>query len=238
MPGPTRSLARLAGALYLVLITCGIGSEAAVRAALFVPGDASTTAANVVAHEGAFRLSILADVGMALADVGLGVALLVLLWRAGAGLALTATAFRLAQAAILGLNLAFLMAAIPLAHGVAGLDDSAGLALLALELHGVGYDLGLFFFGINSVATGWLFVRAGFPRAIGLGLALAGGVYLVGSTLTVVAPAAAGSFEIAYLIPLFAELAVALWLLVTGQVPLERRDVASAPDVRMVAATA
>lgn len=219
MPAPTKLLARLAGLLYLVIIVAGVGSEGAVRSGIPVPGDAAATAANLVAQEGPFRLSILADVVMALADVGLGAALLVLLWRAGPGLAIAATAFRLAQAAVLGLNLAFLVAALPLAHGVTGLQGSEALASLALHLHGVGYDLGLFFFGVNSVLTGALLYRGGAPRLVALGLATAGVVYLVGSTLTVAAPDTSDGFAIAYVVPLVAELAMAVWLLAQAPTP-------------------
>lgn len=210
MPGPL--LSRVAGALYLVLIACGIGSEALFRGTLLVPGDAVETASNLVAQEAGLRASILADVVMALCDVGLGAALLVLLWRAGPVLALTATLFRLAQAAILGMNLVLLMGAIPLAH----MPDGAGLATVSLELHGVGYDLGLFFFAVNSVLTGVLLVRGGFPRLVGLGLVASGVVYGIGSTLVVVAPSLGHAFAAAYVIPLVAELAMAVWLLGWG----------------------
>lgn len=215
MTAPTPTLARAAGALYLLLIACGIGSEGLVRSSLSVPGDAAATAANVIAHGAALRWSILADVVMALADVGLGVVLLVLLWRVGSGLAIAATAFRLVQASVLGLNLSFLMAALPLAT----MDGGQPLAALALELHGVGYDLGLFFFGVNSILTGVLLSRAGFPRWISAGLAAAGVVYLTGSTLTVVAPHLGDGFAPAYVVPLLSELAVALWLIARAPVP-------------------
>ncbi|MCO4773934.1 MAG: DUF4386 domain-containing protein [Deltaproteobacteria bacterium] len=219
MLAPTRSLARLAGALYLVLIACGVGSEALVRGTLFVSGDVTATATNLLVHEDAFRLSILADVVMALSDIGLGVAMFVLLASVGPALALTAMAFRLAQAAVLGLNLAFLLAAVPLAQGLPGVQGGDALAALALEMHSVGYDLGLFFFAVNSVLTGWLFMRAGFPRILGLGLIASGLVYGIGSTLVVIAPELGGAFAVAYAVPLLAEFSVALWLLVRAPLP-------------------
>lgn len=213
MPAPTPALARLAGVLYLVLIACGVGADGLVRAGLAVPGDAHATAANLATHALAVRVSALADVTMALADVGLGVALLLLLWRAGPGLAVAATAFRLAQAAVLGLNLGWLVAAVELA------PIDGPLAALALELHGIGYDLGLFFFAVNCVLTSVLFHRAGFPRVLAVGLAASGLVYGTGSTLALVAPAAAGAFELAYVVPLVAELGTALWLTARTPVP-------------------
>jgi hypothetical protein len=41
-------------------------------------------------------------------------------------------------------------------------------------------------------------------------------VYLAGSSLSLLAPRLAGAFEVAYLIPLAAELSFCLWLLLKG----------------------
>ena len=65
------------------------------------------------------------------------------------------------------------------------------LRLVFLDLHGHGYDLGLVFFGINSLIMGVLVWRSGlFARGFGVGLAIAGSVYLVGSGLRFFAPGA------------------------------------------------
>ncbi len=178
MSTKSRSLFSLAGVLYLIIIVMGVGSEGAVRSTILVPGDTAATAANLLSNEGAFRLSILADVVMALADVGLGVVLLLLFWKVSKELAVAATAFRLAQAAVLGLNLSFLVAALPLAKGLSGVDGGDALATLALELHGVGYDLGLFFFAFNCFFTGALLSKVGAPRVIAAGLMASGGGWL------------------------------------------------------------
>lgn len=53
--------ARAAGGLYLIVIIFGIWSEVFVRSSLIVPGDATATAANIVASEGLFRISFAAD---------------------------------------------------------------------------------------------------------------------------------------------------------------------------------
>ena len=43
--------ARVAGFLYLIIIVCGVFSEMYVRFNPIVPGDAATTANNIVASE-------------------------------------------------------------------------------------------------------------------------------------------------------------------------------------------
>lgn len=210
--------ARAAGLLYLVIIVCGIGGEALVRAPLVVAGDAGQTAANLIAAELPFRLSILADVVMALSDVALAVLLFFLLKPVSQTLSLMAMAFRLVQAAILGLNLLNLHNAATLLHNSAVDDGQRDQWVMNfLDAYATGYDLGLFFFGINCLLVGALVVRAGFlPRAVGVMMFAAGVVYLVGSTVHVVAPDQVGAVAPAYLIPLVAEVAFCLWLIVKG----------------------
>ena len=56
------------------------------------------------------------------------------------------------------------------------------------------------------------------PRAITAGIGAAGLVYIAGGFLRLLAPALMPLFEPAYLIALVAEVALALWLLVTGRI--------------------
>jgi hypothetical protein len=212
--------------LYLLIIACGIGSEAFIRQALRVPGDAQATAANILASEALFRLGFMADVVMALSDVALAVLLYVLLAPVSRTAALMATAFRLVQTAIVGNNLLNHHTALRVLNGSDVSFDTFGalsssqlesLASFALDTHAHGYDLGLFFFGINSVLMGALLYRAEFaPKVLGVVLCLAGGVYLVGSTLRFVAPTVADPFALAYVVPVVAELWFAVWLLKPG----------------------
>lgn len=217
-PDPKR-LARIAGLLYVVIIACGMWSEVNVRLFLINAGDTADTAQNVVLHENLFRLSFAADTVMALADVALAVLLYLLLRPAGPLLSLLAMAFRLVQAALIGASLLFQIAAVRVMTRPWGLDTDAGegLAALFLDIHAHGYDLGLVFFGVACILLGLLVWRSGFlPRWLGVLVLAAGPVYLAGSFLRFLAPDLAGGFAPAYLVPLVAETAFALWLLVRG----------------------
>ena len=210
--------ARTAGVLYLLIIVCGIGGAGLVRGPLVVEGDAAQTVANLLAAELAFRLSLLADVVMALSDVALAALLYFLLRPISQTLSLLAMVFRLVQAAILGLNLLTLHTAGALLHDgslPAGQRDAWVMRLL--DAHAAGYDLGLFFFGVDCLLVGVLVIRAGFlPRTVGGMMLAAGLVYLVGSAVHVVAPVWLGALAPAYLVPVLAEGAFCLWLLVKG----------------------
>lgn len=218
-PLPPETTARLAGALYLVVIVAGVWGEGFARGALVVAGDAAATAANVREAPGLLRASMATDAVMAVADVALAVLLYLLLRPAGPAVALAAMVFRLLQAAVLGANLLHLPSALWLLDtgGPAGAlapGQAEVLALRHLEMHAHGYDLGLVFFGVSSLLTGWLLWRSGlFPRALGVALAAAGVVYLAGSGLRILAPAGSAAFAPAYALPLLAESAFCLWLL-------------------------
>ncbi|MCM5569350.1 DUF4386 domain-containing protein [Burkholderiaceae bacterium FT117] len=213
-----RPAAGLAGALYLVIIVAGVWSEAAVRAPLLAPDDPASVFAGLQTSLGMVRASIAADTVMLIADVALAVLLFRLLRTHGPALALAAMAFRLMQAAVLGANLLNLQAAVLLAEdGRAAVmlgDGAAALATLRLQAHAHGYDLGLAFFGVNAVLTGVLLLRSRWaPRALGLLVTAAGGVYLAGSGVRLLAPGLSATFGPAYALPLLAESAFCLWLL-------------------------
>lgn len=218
---PSRQMARLAGALYLAIILLGLTSEVGLRGALLVPGDAQATAGRILAAPGLFRASFAADTLMALADVALAVLLYLLLRPVSAPVALMAMVFRLVQAGLIALSLLLFYGAL-LALESGGMA-AAETALLAVALHGHGYDLGLVFFGVNSLLTGWLLLRSGYvPRLLGWLLAAAGLVYVTGSALLFLAPALAEGFMPAYLLPVIAETAFCLWLLIRGLGPRVR----------------
>lgn len=204
---------RFGGLCYLIIILCGVGSEVALRGPLIDFGSAGDTAQAILAQKMRFRLSIMVDVVMALADVTLAILLFWMFRPVSAELALTAMSFRLLQAGLIAAGLLNLQAAVLLLQSGA-MDDSADLALTFIELHAYGYDLGLIFFGINCLLTAVLIVQSGFvPRELGLGIGLSGLVYLSGSILRIVAPDLHGIVAPAYVVPLIAETAFCLWLL-------------------------
>jgi hypothetical protein len=213
-PVEKETLARLAGVLYLVIILCGVWSEAIVRSGLMHPDDPASTAAAIRDHAGLLRLSIAADTLMALADVGLAVVFYALLRPVQPVLALAAMAFRLVQAAVIGASLVVL-AATP---RLAGAGDDV-LAYTFFAMHGEGYDIGLIFFGVNALLMAALLRRSGgTPRLLALSIAAAGAVYLAGSYTRLLAPEFHPAILPAYAIPLLAETSFCLWLLIRARV--------------------
>ena len=206
--------ARLAGLLYLVIIIAGLGAELGLRGPLIDFNDADATAAAILAAPGQFRLAIAADLVMALSDAGLAI-LLYLIFRAMApGLALSAMVFRVIQTVLIGASLMALITAWLVLSRADALTDASTLALVFLDLHAHGYDLGLVFFGVNSLIMGLLVWRSGlFGKAFGAGIAIAGLVYLIGSGLRFFVPEWSAVFAPAYGLTILAETAFCLRLL-------------------------
>ena len=230
-----RKLARVAGLLYLVIIIAGIFAEFFVRQSLIVPGDATTTANNIMASEMLFRAGIAADLVMIMADVALALVFYLLFKAVSNGLALLAAFFRLAQAAVLGINLLNLFFALGLLSGadylsVFGADQLDAFSMLFLNAHSIGYSIGLVFFGVNLFILGYLVFKSGYvPRILGILLIAASLGYLVDSFAKVLLPNYAEFqpiFDLVVLMPAFiAELSLGLWLLLKG-VKVQQRDTA------------
>lgn len=219
-PASWRKLTRWAGVLYLIIIVLGISSEVGVRGTLIVPGDAAATAANLTASAGLYRAGFFADLVMCLSDVALAVLLYVLLVRVQPTLAKVALFFRLTQTAILGGGLLLAYAPLQLLEGAPADPAVQSQALFFTQLHALGYDLGLVFFGVHCWLLGALIARSGFlPRPLGWLVFAAGWVYVVGSAIRFGFPSASASFAPAYAVCLVAELALGLWLLLRGANP-------------------
>ena len=220
----TRTLARITGLLYLlVFVTAGF-SEGYVRATLIVPGDATATAANIVASESLFRLGIVSDLIAFSADAVVAVLLYVLLRPASRTLALVAAALRLvAHPAIASLNLLTHVVALQLLSGAAYLTvfepaQRDALALLSLTAHGYGYLIGGLFFGLHLLVLGYLLYRSDrFPAVLGGLVVLAGIGYLTESLVFFLVPAYEPvASAVVVVTAVVGEMALALYLVVRG----------------------
>jgi hypothetical protein len=222
----SKNTARIAGVLYLIIIVSGIFAEFVVRQSLVVPGDAIATAANIVASEGLFRLGIAGDLIMIMSDIALALVFYVLLKPVSHALSLLAAFFRLVQATILGINLLNLFFVLQLLSGAEmfatfSADQLASLASMFLAGHGIGYSIGLIFFGLSLFVLGFLVVKSGYlPKILGALLIVAGVGYLIDSFASLLLPNY-GDFETIFAVVVFlpafiGELSMALWLLFKG----------------------
>ena len=216
-----RGQARLAGALYILIIVCGAYAELVGRQGVVVVGDAAATGRAIVAHAGAFRLGFAAEMLTNMLAVPATLIIYRLLAPCGPFLALVAVAFDLTQNTINAVNALTQFAPLTLLGGSPELaaipaDQLAAWARLALRWHDVGFSIGLTFFGVALPIYAWLIARSEFlPRWLGALYALAGGCYLLQAYIFFFAPGLSlASFATAGC--LLGEGGFALWLLVVG----------------------
>lgn len=209
----------MAGALYLVIIICGAFAEAFVRQRLTVPGDATATAANILAQEQLYRLGFVADLVPLLCNMLLAVLFYdlfrIVSTRVAALVVLFALAGTAIQASVLVYHLAPLILLQGVPSGMLAQSQLEALAYAALRLQTNGYNIALAFFGCYGLCLGYLILKASFlPRIIGVFMAIAGLCYVVNSFLSFVAP---NLSSILLLLPvLLGEGGLTLWLLVVG----------------------
>jgi hypothetical protein len=199
-------LVRIAGVLYLTIILCGLSAELLLRGPL-LQGTPDQISQALGASVGQLRLSLVADVVMLIADVGLALVFFHLLRHISEPMALAAMVFRLGQAVFIGASL------IALASAPSLLTVAPRIAVHMTELHAIGYDVGLILFAVNSGIMSMLLWRSAVPNVIAGGIAASGLVYATGSLTRLVKPDWVAVVEPAYLIPMLAESALCLWLL-------------------------
>ena len=215
--------ARIAGVLYLINIACGLFGEIYVRSHLVVAGDALTTAHRIMGSEFLFRCGIAGDLIMHITDVPMTVIFYVLLRPVSRDLSLLAALFGMLQTAILCANKMNLVTVLLLLGGSNYLkafdpNQLQALASLLLALHEYGFGIGLIFFGVSCIVTGYLMFRSEyFPRTLGVLQAIAGVCYLINSFAQLLSPSLANKMFPAIVLPAFiGELATCGWLIVKG----------------------
>lgn len=212
--------AHIAGLLYLVIIIMGFCAETFVRNKLFVSGDATATANNIMHSEFLWKIGITADLIMQICDLPVMIILYYLLKPVNKKLALLNLSFNLIQTAVLVANKLNLLAALFFLGDAAYLksftpDQLHTLSYLSIKLHDFGFGIGLIFFGFVCLFEGYLIFKSGyFPKTIGILMSIAGICYLSNSFALILVPQLS---SIVLLMPcLIAELTLSLWLIFKG----------------------
>lgn len=153
------SAARIAGALYLLIIAGGIFAEMAVRGQVMVPGDAAATLQNLLAHESLFRAGIAVHLFYLACTIPVALILYTLFRRVDRHLALLALLFNLVAIATEAGNLLNLFAPLRVVEAVdagLGAEQAQGLVYLYMRLFSAGFGISLVFFGLFCVLLGYL----------------------------------------------------------------------------------
>ena len=220
-PASPVRLARMAGLLYLVVAIFG-GFAQIVRMKVYEPGDATATAANIVANAALVRLSFVADLVQALVWLVLAVALYRLLAHAGRSIARAMVVFVAVSAAITSLNMVHQLGALLVAtnHSYVtafGVDGSHGLVLLLMDLQHYGYLIAKLGW-LWLFALGLLGYRSGmFPRWLSFLLMLGTVCYVTDALTRFLVPSFADTSAVIFVLPeIVCEVSLLAYLLIRG----------------------
>jgi len=212
--------ARTAGVLLLLTILGGGLGEAYVPSKLMVSSNAAMTAANLRNFDFLFRVGFAGYLVEALCDVTLAWILYVLLRPVHKNVALLSAFFGLVSTALFGFAELFYFSSSLVLRNADFLksfspDQRNTIALLSLQIYGLGAGIFAAFYGVASLLRGYLIFRSGYlPRFLGALLVLAGLGFVTSNFLVVLAPEYASGI---FMLPMFvAVLALTLWFLIKG----------------------
>src|SRR5215213_6731425 len=219
-----KNTARLAGFLWLLIAVLAPFSILYIPSTLIVPGDAATTASNILASDGLFRLGIVGDSVVVLLEIALIAVLYVLLRPVNKMLALVATFARLAMTVVMAVNVFNSLGVLLLSSDAKYLTafepgQLHALVLLCLNQHDSGVYIWQLIFSFQFLVLGYLVFKSGFfPRILGILLMVACLGYLMDS-FGILYPSS-GALSIASSVVLavgvIGELSFILWLLIKG----------------------
>ncbi len=202
--------ARIAGALYLVVVLAGMFCLA------YVPSKLGATMADAAAHAGLFRGGIAAFLLMQVAFLLLPLALYRVLGDVDRRAAVLMVVLAATSVPIGLIAVTHRMEALSLLQGAA--TDADAAFALCLQRYGYGLRVASLFWGLWLLPFGWLVLRSGrIPRVLGLLLVL-GGVGYVVQVFGGLVPGFAESALARYVrMPAaFGEIGSCLWLLLFG----------------------
>ena len=212
-----------AGVALLVLAVVSAVAVLVVVDGLVTPGDAATTAKDIAASEGTFRLAVAGLYVVVVLDVVAAWALFRFFAPVDSWLSRLAAWLRVAFAVVFLVAISQL-AAVPGMLGDAGYQDAFGerqlqeQVMLKLEAFDQTWMAALLLFGAHLALLGYLAYRSGYvPRLIGVLLVVSGAGYAFDTFSSVLSadPMVISTFTF------LGELLLALWLVVrSGRVQL------------------
>jgi len=212
--------AKIAGVLLLLSFIGGGFGEAYVPAKLIVANDAAATVENLTVSDHMFRLGFAGYLVEACCDVSLALIFYVLLKPVHKYVSLLAAFLGLIGTATFAAAELFYFAPRILLRNGSYLksftpDQLNALALLSLNLFGLGAVIFTAFYGLGWVLRGYLMFRSGyFPKFLGVLMALAGFAFIVSNFMVVLAPHYNASWLPAFMVP--GALLLTVWLLIKG----------------------
>jgi hypothetical protein len=204
-----RVAARIAGSALLLIIVSGVVGTIVGRDHIEIAGDAVATAQNILAHQTRFRIGTAFEIVMLNCDVVLAVALYILLKPVNVALALLVAFWRLGNAIVLGVSVAFSLGAPDFLGGahylkVFNAEQLQAQAKFFLDMHEPASLVGLVFFSLGAAVHSYLLLKSAYIPRILAGIYLFGAVWLLFCCFGfIIAPDSMTVFNTAFIVPDF-----------------------------------
>ena len=218
-----RIAAKAVGTAYLLTDATAIFAQFYVRGNLIIHSNAAKTVDNIAASEQLFRLGIACDLFTFAGVILLTVGCYVILRPVDRGLAMLGAFWRLTENAVLVVATFPSFAVLELlsrAHYFQTFepDRLQALAMLSIDVHDDGYQVGLIFAGLGTAVFSYLFFKSHYIPRVLAGWGVFGSLLTAASTFAfVVFPKLSDVLEPWCYVPLLIfELGTALWLLIKG----------------------
>jgi Domain of unknown function (DUF4386) len=213
-----RTKARMAGVFEFLEGLTSSGGQVFIPGSLVVAGNATTTAANILAHEPLFWLGFASSLIAVAFHLAWAFLFYDLFKPVNRSVSVLATFVILVGCAMQALTSLLYLAPLLILQGGSAFSaftphQVQDLALVFLTLNAQAFDIYLVFFGLWCVLIGYLIFRSTFlPRILGVLLAIDG----VGWMLYLLPPLANHLFLFIAVASGLAEIPLQLWLLVMG----------------------
>ncbi|GAA4276633.1 DUF4386 domain-containing protein [Aquimarina mytili] len=168
-----KNTARLAGLLFLILITTGIFAEFFVRQKIFVTGDIVTTSKNIINNEWLFRLGFVSDLVMSSMFFFYAFLLYLVFKNLYKEISLFMLFCVVISVAMYCQNMLNQFSAFELLHdpnysNAFRAEQLQGLSTFFLKMHTKGYFVNQIFFGMYLFPLGYMIFKSGvIPKVIG-----------------------------------------------------------------------
>jgi hypothetical protein len=169
-----RAAAKIAGISFVLSMVIVVFANYVLLSPLVVPGNATETARNVVAHQTQFRFALTGFLFYSLNSIVLLAALYVIFKPVNQGLALLGALFRFVFAMLWLLSTLNLLNVLRLVTAPSYLQVFEADRLQALARMHIGitfddYYVGLPFFGLAATIWSWLWLKSGYiPRKLSI----------------------------------------------------------------------
>lgn len=217
-----KKTARIAGLLYLLVVITGPFVLLYVPGKLFVSGDATATANNILANESLFRAYIVVGLISELLFISVVLVLYRLLKGVNLELATIMVMLILFDAPLAFLSIANEVATLTFVRGADFLSvfdkpQRDAIATLLINIDRQGILVSEMFWGLWLLPLGLLIYRSGFlPRFLGVWLFINGLAYVILSFTGLLLPQYLEIVKQITMPTLFGEVALMLWLLIIG----------------------